>query len=52
MTSQIEIERRVELDPDANIDALTPLSRAVTLRYVAKIAPVAIRNLDIQNQRR
>lgn len=46
MTSQIEVERRLELGPDANIDALTPLSRAVALRYVA------IRNPDIQNQRR
>ena len=52
MTSQIEVERRLELGPDANLDALTPLSRAVALRYVAQIAPVAIRNPDIQNQRR
>lgn len=52
MTSQIEIERRLELGPGANIDALTPLSRTIALRYVAMIAPVAIRNPDIQNQRR
>ena len=31
---------------------MTPLSRAVALQYVAKVAPVAIRNPDIQNQRR
>lgn len=42
MTSQIEIERRLELGPGANIDALTPLSRTIALRYVALIAPVAI----------
>ena len=52
MTSQIEIERRLELGPGANLDALTPLSRTIALRYVALIAPVAIRNPDIQNQRR
>ena len=52
MTSQIEVERRLELGPDANLDALTPLSRAAALKYVALIAPVAIRNPDIQNQRR
>ena len=52
MTSQIELERRLELGPGANIDALTPLSRTIALRYVAMIAPVAIRNPDIQNQRR
>ena len=52
MTSQIEIERRLELGPGANIDALTPLSRTIALRYVTMIAPVAIRNPDIQNQRR
>ena len=51
MTSQIEIERRLELGPGANIDALTPLSRTIALRYVALIARVAIRNPDIQNQR-
>ena len=52
MTSQIEMERRLELGPDANLDALTPLSRTIALRYVAMIAPEAIRNPDIQNQRR
>ena len=52
MTSQIEVERRLELGPDANLDALTPLSRAAALQYVALIAPVAISNPDIQNQRR
>lgn len=52
MTSHIEIERRLELGPGANIDALTPLSRNIALRYVAMIAPVVIRNPDIQNQRR
>ena len=52
ITSQIEIERRLELGSDANLDALTPLSRTAALRYVAKIASVAIRNPDIQNQRR
>lgn len=52
MTSQIETERRLELGPNANLDALTPLSRTIALRYVALIVPVAIRNPDIQNQRR
>ena len=52
ITSQIEMERRLELGPDANLDALTPLSRTIAFRYVAKIAPEAIRNPDIQNQRR
>ena len=52
ITSQIEIERRLELGPDANLDALSPLSRTIALRYVAMIAPEAIRNPDIQNQRR
>ena len=52
MTSQIEMERRLELGPDANLDALTPLSRTIALSYVAMIAPEAIRNPHIQNQRR
>lgn len=52
MTTQIEAERRIELGPGANLDALTPLSRTVALRYVSQIAPVSIRNPDIQNQRR
>ena len=52
MTSQIEIERRLELGPGANLDAITPLSRTVALRYVALIAPEVVRNPDIQNQRR
>ena len=52
MKSQIEIERRLELGPGANLDAITPLSRTIAVRYVALIAPVAIRDPDIQNQRR
>ena len=52
MTSQIETERRLELGPDANLYALSPLSRTFALRYVAMITPEAIRNPDIQNQRR
>ena len=48
----IEIERRLELGPEVNSESLKPLSKSSGARYVSVIAPVVIRNADMQNRRR
>ena len=48
----IEIERRLELGPEVNSESLKTLSKSSGARYVSLIAPVVIRNADMQNRRR
>jgi hypothetical protein len=48
----LEDERKLALGPGVNSRALKPMSRTAGLRYVSLVAPVVIRNPDIQNQRR
>ena len=48
----IEKERRASLGSDVNSESLKPLSRSCGARYVSVIAPVVIRNADMQNRRR
>jgi hypothetical protein len=48
----VEIERHKELTPGANRDALKPISKSLGLRVMRQIAPIFIRNPDVQNSRR
>jgi hypothetical protein len=48
----LEDERKLALGPEVNSRALKPMSRTAGLRYVSLVAPVVIRNPDIQSLRR
>ena len=48
----VERERRLALGSEVNSESLKPLSRSCCARYVSQIAPVVIRNADMQNRRR